>query len=198
MSDVEIVDRDDPNAIRYPTIKNEGENGAIEHRITLPVRDIIVPGLSETVYFPLNFCLEDIVIDTVAQKYQADIDDYPLDSDDEHFLIGTQACRKDCKRLDCTYMKKMLVRINAAANLDVSDIFAIYLLGLDDSNENRQKFLLMTKTKLYLLHDTQAIENYGYNGKGPVWCYPSEKMYADTNRPSTEELENMKVKLQVE
>lgn len=163
MPDVEIVDRDDPNAIRYPTIKNEGENGAIEHRITLPVRDIIVPGLSETVYFPLDFCMKDLVIDAVAQKYHADIDDYPLDSDDEHFLIGTQACRKESKKLACLYMKKTLVRINAAANLDVSDLFAIYLLSLDDSNENRQKFLLMTKTKLYLLHDTQAIETYGYN-----------------------------------
>ncbi len=162
MLDVEIVDRDDPNAIRYPTIKNEGENGAIEYRITLTVRDIIVPGLSETVYFPLNFCMEDIVIDAVAKKYRADIDNYPLDSDDEHFLIGTQACRKDSKKLDCPYMKKTLVRINVASNLDVSNIFAIYLLSLDDSNENRQKFLLMTKTKLYLLHDTQAIETYGY------------------------------------
>ena len=39
------------------------------------------------------------------------------------------------------------------------------------------------------------IDNYGNKGKGPVWCYPSEKMYADTNRPSSEELEEMKTKL---
>ena len=39
------------------------------------------------------------------------------------------------------------------------------------------------------------IDNYGNQGKGPVWCYPSEKMYADTNRPSSEELEEMKTKL---
>ena len=36
------------------------------------------------------------------------------------------------------------------------------------------------------------IENYGNNGKGPVWWYPREKMYADSNRPSSEELEGMK------
>ncbi len=39
------------------------------------------------------------------------------------------------------------------------------------------------------------IENYGNKGKGPVWYYPREKMYADTNRPSEEELEEMKAKL---
>ena len=39
------------------------------------------------------------------------------------------------------------------------------------------------------------IENYGNNGKGPVWWYPMDEMYADSNRPSSEELEEMKAKL---
>ena len=39
------------------------------------------------------------------------------------------------------------------------------------------------------------IENYGNNGKGPVWWYPMEKMYSDDNKPTTEELEEMKLKL---
>ena len=39
------------------------------------------------------------------------------------------------------------------------------------------------------------IENYGNNGKGPVWWYPMEKMYSDDNRPSDVELEEMKLKL---
>ena len=42
---------------------------------------------------------------------------------------------------------------------------------------------------------TGDIENYGNNGKGPVWWYPMEKMYSDENRPSSEELEEMKKKL---
>ena len=45
---------------------------------------------------------------------------------------------------------------------------------------------------------TGDIENYGNNGKGPVWWYPMEKMYSDDNRPSQEQLENMKQKLLVE
>lgn len=42
------------------------------------------------------------------------------------------------------------------------------------------------------------IENYGNNGKGPVWWYPMEKMYSDDNRPSAEELEEMKCRLLAE
>ena len=39
---------------------------------------------------------------------------------------------------------------------------------------------------------------YGNNGKGPVWWYPMEKMYDDSNRPTNEELEVMKSKLLME
>ena len=39
------------------------------------------------------------------------------------------------------------------------------------------------------------IENYGRNGKGPVWWYPMEKMYDANNCPSDGELHNMKEKL---
>lgn len=42
------------------------------------------------------------------------------------------------------------------------------------------------------------IDNYGNNGKGPVWCYPMEKMYSDENRPSDNELEELKSKLLLE
>lgn len=42
------------------------------------------------------------------------------------------------------------------------------------------------------------IENYGNNGKGPVWWYPMEKMYSDDNKPSLNELEEMQRKLNAE
>ena len=42
------------------------------------------------------------------------------------------------------------------------------------------------------------IEEYGNNGKGPVWWYPMEKMYSDENRPSDIELSDMKSRLLVE
>ncbi|WP_156299689.1 HIT family protein [Streptobacillus canis] len=39
---------------------------------------------------------------------------------------------------------------------------------------------------------------YGHNGKGPVWWYPMEKMYSDENRPTKQELEEIKQKLLIE
>ncbi len=42
---------------------------------------------------------------------------------------------------------------------------------------------------------TGDIDNYGSNGKGPVWWYPKEKMYDENNCPSEFELEKMKEKL---
>ena len=42
------------------------------------------------------------------------------------------------------------------------------------------------------------LEEYGHNGKGPVWWYPMEKMYANSTCPSPEELETLKSKLLIE
>ena len=159
--EIEIMDKDDADAIRYPTIKTV-DNIAQEIRVTMQVRDITIPGIDSTVYFPLNFCAEDTVIDAVAKKYKADIANYPDNDDDEHFLIGTKACREGRKNLNCRYMKKVNVKIDATPEINQDEIFAIYLLTLDDSNENRQKFLLMTKDRLYILYATQKVEGFPY------------------------------------
>ena len=45
---------------------------------------------------------------------------------------------------------------------------------------------------------TGDLENYGNQGKGPVWWYPKEKMYSHENEPSQAELEEMKEKLLTE
>ena len=42
------------------------------------------------------------------------------------------------------------------------------------------------------------LEEYGENGKGPVWWYPREKMYSDSNRPADEEIREMKAALTTE
>lgn len=39
------------------------------------------------------------------------------------------------------------------------------------------------------------IGGYGNGGKGPVWWYPMEKMYADENRPTDDELDDLKARL---
>lgn len=45
---------------------------------------------------------------------------------------------------------------------------------------------------------TGDIENYGNKGKGPVWWYPMEKMYSDSNKPTETELCELKEKLLLE
>lgn len=42
------------------------------------------------------------------------------------------------------------------------------------------------------------LDGYGNDGKGPVWWYPMEKMYSDNNRPTDQELVEMKLKLLLE
>ena len=42
---------------------------------------------------------------------------------------------------------------------------------------------------------TGDIEDYGNHGKGPVWWYPMQKMYCDENRPTENELNEMKKRL---
>ncbi len=42
------------------------------------------------------------------------------------------------------------------------------------------------------------IGSYGSNGRGPVWWYPMDMMYADENRPSAERLAEMKQRLLAE
>nr|AHF24824.1 diadenosine tetraphosphate (Ap4A) hydrolase and other HIT family hydrolases [uncultured bacterium Contig2] len=39
------------------------------------------------------------------------------------------------------------------------------------------------------------IGQYGNNGKGPVWWYPMDRMYADAVRPDHKKLEEMKLQL---
>ena len=42
------------------------------------------------------------------------------------------------------------------------------------------------------------LENYGSNGKGPVWWYPREKMYHESSKPSDIELNTLKENLRHE
>lgn len=39
------------------------------------------------------------------------------------------------------------------------------------------------------------LEGYGHNEKGPIWWYPFDKMYDNFNKPSDDELKEMKRKL---
>ena len=103
------------------------------------VRDIIPP-VNDIggFYFPTDFCMKKAVIDSVAKKYHADAENYPEENpDEEHFLIGFSACASvKRKKLNCPYMRKFNRRLEKSSALSRKKIFAIYLLGADDSGEN--------------------------------------------------------------
>ena len=67
--------------------------------------------------------------------------------------------------------------IDTVTTTKALELLEIDELGLDPADRN-------------LL--SSIIENYGNNGAGPVWWYPMEKMYSDSNKPSDKELLKMK------
>lgn len=80
------------------------------------------------------------------------------------------------------FLEEMSVVTQAVANAFGAEKMNCELLGNGDSHLH---WHLFPRVK-------GDLENYGNNGKGPVWWYPMEKMYSPENRPSPLELEKMK------
>lgn len=83
------------------------------------------------------------------------------------------------------YLDEMSLVAEAAAKAFAADKMNYELLGNGDTHLHWH---------LFPRRDGD-IENYGNNGKGPVWWYPREKMYDDGNKPSAHELAEMKAAL---
>lgn len=81
-----------------------------------------------------------------------------------------------------TFMQEMIMVANAVKNAFHAEKMNYECLGNGDTHLHWHIFPRVNGD----------IENYGNNGRGPVWCYPMEKMYNDDNRPTTEELKQMK------
>ena len=80
------------------------------------------------------------------------------------------------------FLEEMSVVAEAVSNAFGADKMNYELLGNGDTHLHWHLFP----------RRAGDIENYGNKGKGPVWWYPMEKMYSAENRPSEEELEEMK------
>lgn len=160
-----VTDKDDADALKYPAIKTLAGESPEEIKLDIVMRDINPPETAGTLYFPLDFCTRKIVIDLVAKKYRADAENYFKNgSDEDRFLIGYDACSKQTRNaLDCPYLQKFNQRLDTFKNISQKEIFAIYLLELDESDYNNQKFLFMTRSGIYLFYATKELESYGYN-----------------------------------
>ena len=122
---------------------------------------------------------------------------YAVIGDNQHFYGYTLLLYKNHKYTELyqmnmderlEFMKEMTIVAQAAANAFGCDKMNYELLGMGEAHLH------------WHLYPRRSgdIGDYGNHGIGPVWWYPMEKMYADDNRPSNAELEQMKEKLRVE
>ncbi len=160
-----LIDKDDSDSVKYPSIKILAGEQSEEIKLDIVTRDITPPETFETLYFPLDFCTRKIVIDFIAKKYHANAENYFKNGDDENrFLIGYDACSEKIRtKIDCPYMNKFNDRLSDFKKIAPKEIFAIYLIELDDSDYNNQKFLFLTRSEVCIFYSTKELERYGYN-----------------------------------
>ncbi len=121
---------------------------------------------------------------------------YVVIGDNQHFRGYSLFLCKDHEtelfRLDrttkITFLEEMSIVAEAVANAFGAEKMNYELLGNGDTHLHWHLFPRVSGD----------LENYGNNGKGPVWWYPMDKMYSIDNRPSDEELLRMKSKLSME
>lgn len=123
---------------------------------------------------------------------------YVVIGDNQHFygytlfLYKNHGNKTELYHLDkdeqAKFLKEMTIVAEAVSNAFGAEKMNYELLGMGDAHLHWHLFP----------RRTGDIDNYGNNGKGPVWWYPMEKMYSDDNRPSNDELEQMKSKLLTE
>lgn len=118
---------------------------------------------------------------------------YVVIGDNQHFkgysIFLCKEHKTELFHLDYSYKMKFLEEMSIVAEA-VSKAFGAEKMNYEllGNGETHLHWHLFPRTN-------GDIENYGNNGKGPVWWYPMEKMYSDDNRPSNIELEEMKSKL---
>ena len=83
------------------------------------------------------------------------------------------------------FLEEMSIVAEAVANAFDAEKMNYELLGNGDTHLHWHLFPRVSGD----------LESFGNNGKGPVWWYPRNMMYSPDNRPSEQELEEMKAKL---
>ena len=118
---------------------------------------------------------------------------YVVIGDNQHFKGYTLFLCKEHKTelfhlnpaMKMKYLEEMTVVAEAVSNAFGAEKMNYELLGNGDTHLHWHLFPRVIGD----------LEDYGNNGRGPVWWYPMEKMYCADNRPSEDELTAMKTKL---
>lgn len=121
---------------------------------------------------------------------------YVVIGDHQHFMGYTVFLCKEHKtelfQLDYAFKMKFLEEMSVVAEAVAKAFDAekmnYELLGNGDTHLHWHLFPRVSGD----------LENYGNNGRGPVWWYPREKMYSSDHCPCEEDLKNMKIKLEKE
>ena len=123
---------------------------------------------------------------------------YVVIGDNQHFRSYTLLLYKhhgdktELFHLDPTerakFLEEMTVVAEAVSKAFGAEKINYELLGMGDAHLHWHLFPRVNGD----------IENYGNNGRGPVWWYPMEKMHSDDNRPSEGQLADMKNRLLAE
>lgn len=120
---------------------------------------------------------------------------YVVIGDNQHFygytlfLYRSHGDKTELFHLDMAerakFMEEMSIVAEAVASAFGAEKMNYELLGMGDAHLQ------------WHLYPRRAgdIGEYGNRGKGPVWWYPMDMMYSDSNRPSEEQLMEMKEKL---
>ena len=121
---------------------------------------------------------------------------YVVIGDNQHFKGYTLFLCKDHKTelfqlshsVKLKFLEEMSLVAEAASNAFGAEKMNYELLGNGDSHLHWHLFPRVNGD----------LEEYGNNGKGPVWWYPREKMYSSDTKPSAYELEQLKSALLIE
>lgn len=121
---------------------------------------------------------------------------YVVIGDNQHFKGYTLfLCKEHNTELFCLehslkmkFLEEMSIVAEAVSNAFGAEKINYELLGNGDTHLHWHLFPRVSGD----------LENYGNNGRGPVWWYPMEKMYSPDNKPSDCELFQMKLRLSEE
>lgn len=121
---------------------------------------------------------------------------YVVIGDHQHFkgytLFLCKSHTTELYDLDCDFKLKFLDEMSVVAKA-VSSAFNCEKMNYEclGNGETHLHWHLFPR-------NSGDIEDYGNEGRGPVWWYPMEKMYDESNKPTESELEEMKAKLKAE
>jgi len=162
---LDVIDKDDVDGIIYPALRSD-----YEIRLKNAKNEIIPLKADEHRLFSLNFRMKNIVIDSLARKYNDTIGAYPApDEDGERVLIGVSAIKSFLQKRDCPYMNKVF-EVMEEQKIN-EELIGICLLDISDSEVNRQTFLALSRSGIYLRKKTLKID-----------FFPYENLYIGTDR----------------